>query len=172
MPRCLSARQPLNPNLTNNSAMLPIIRILLAPILFILVWLSGHAQEIHGDKPVPTWTVPPINPIPHWYEVRGGSWRVSLATVQEMRTLIESEISRNKHFYPQDTTPKFVIQFRGETAGTRQIVRIVGACNGLGKNEWELSQQFSRVFDGGKCYFEADYQPSEKQFQFRYNGYA
>ena len=146
-------------------------KCLIALALFFVA-LSSQAQDMHQDDPGSALYSPPISPIPHWYEVRGGSWRVSLATIQELRLLIQGEIGNNKHFYPGGAVPRYAIQFRGETRDGHHVVRLVGACNAGDKFNWKLSDQFMQVHDGGKCYFEANYLLNDKQFSFRYHGYA
>jgi hypothetical protein len=144
----------------------------LLSLLGFLVALPAQAQDMLREGPGSAYYIPPINPLPHWYEVRGGSWRVPLSTVQELRTLIEGEIARNKYFYPEGTAPGYAIQFRGETLEGAQVVRLAGACNGLGKWAWRLSEQFNRVEDGGKCYFEADFRLEDRRLRFGYHGRA
>lgn len=144
----------------------------LALLAVFLVVLPAQAQDIRRDALGSTFYIPPINPVPNWYEVRGGSWRVPLATLQEVRAIIETEIGHNKAFDLEGTNPRYAIQFRGETVDGRQVVRLIGACNGLGKSDWKLSEHFVQVYDGGRCYFEADYRPDDRQFRFRYNGHA
>ncbi len=144
----------------------------LALLAALLAMLPAQAQDVRRGTLGSSFYTPPINPIPNWYEVRGGTWRVPLATVQDLRVLIEAEISRNKDFDLEGTAPKYAIQFRGETVDGREVVRLFGACNGLGKSDWKLSEHFIQVFDGGRCYFEADYRRDDKQFRFRYNGRA
>lgn len=143
-----------------------------AALLVLLPALAAQAQDFRREPPGAAFYIPPINPVPHWYEVRGGSWRVPPGTLGELRSLIDKEIGRNKHFFPAGTAPRYAIQFRGETLEGRQLVRLVGACDALGKSEWRLSQQFIQVSDGGKCYFEADYRPDDKRLRFSYHGHA
>lgn len=148
------------------------MRRYLIPLVVLLFALPSQAQDIQRGGPGSAMYIPPINPIPHWYEVRGGSWRVPLATVQELRLLIEGEIGRNKHFYPEGTVPRYAIQFRGETLDGRQVVRLVGACIAGENHEWKLSEQFIQMDDGGKCYFDADYRLDDRQLRFGYHGNA
>lgn len=144
----------------------------LLSLLVLLVALPGQAQDMLRDGPGSAYYIPPINPLPHWYEVRGGSWRVPLSTVQELHALIQGEIARNKYFNPEGTTPRYAIQFRGETLEGAQVVRLSGACNGLVGSAWWLSERFHQVADGGKCYFEADFRPGDRRFRVSYHGHA
>lgn len=130
------------------------------------------AQDIVRDAPGSALYIPPINPIPHWYEVRGGSWPVPPDILQKMVKLVDAEIGRNKHFNPANPMSDYVVQFRGEQRNGRQIVRLAGGCRGFGENAWRLSERFDEVFDGGKCYFDAEYTPADGQFVFSYHGYA
>mgnify|MGYP003576551663 CR=1 FL=1 len=141
-------------------------------VLLPLAVLSVQAQDIKRDSPWSTFYIPPINPTPHWYEVRGGSWRVSPETLQAMTILVDAEIGRNKNFHPADRAPDYVVQFRGEERNGRRFVRLVGSCRGYDRNAWMLSERFNEVSDGGKCYFDADYDPADKLFRFRYHGYG
>ncbi len=154
---------------------------LLAPLAAASALLCApvHAQFF---SPPPDWARvktpesrvhdPSVSPVPHWFEVRRGSWQVPLETVQHMVSLIEARVGSNT-FFDKSRSAAYAIQFRGETRGDRQIVRIAGACSLGGFPAEELSAGFVRVFDGGKCNFDAEYDPLEKRLSaFQYHGYG
>lgn len=145
-------------------------RIALA--LAALTCLPAPAQDMLRDGPGSALYIPPISPIPHWYEVRGGSWRVPLETLQELVKLVVAEVGRNPNFNPEEPTSDYVVQFRGEQRDGRRLVRLAGSCRGFAGNGWMLSERFNDVADGGKCYFEADYDPADRQFRFSYHGHG
>lgn len=106
----------------------------------------------------PAWMFKPaINPLPHWYEVRGGAWRVPAAVVEEMAKRIKTEGGA----FVRDT---YIIQYQGVSAGGAESVRLKGACSLNATNERELSERFHQVLGGGKCYFDAAYDPAAKRF--------
>ena len=66
---------------------------------------------------------------------------------------------------------EYTIQYQGVSSGGARAVRLMGACNTNGASERSLSEAFHQVFDGGKCYFDAAYDPEEKRFtSLRFNG--
>lgn len=115
----------------------------------------------------PSWVLKPaINSLPNWYEVRGGAWRVPKNMVEEMDLRIRDEMGSA----PVEFN-KYVIQYQGESSGASHSIRLSGACDTLGKNEREFSEKFHTVYDGGKCFFDAMYEPEKKQFSyFAYHG--
>lgn len=127
---------------------------------------AGHAQTL--DNAFPSWALKPaINPVPRWYEVRGGAWRVPADVVEEMATRIEIEVGSSV----RSRLDEYVIQYQGISSDGTRSVRLMGACDTHGTSERYLSEAFHVVFDGGKCYFDAAYDPDEKRFtSLRYHG--
>ena len=121
------------------------------------------------ERPVPK---PPkvVGPMPHWYEVRGGSWQVSLETLRQIATRLKPELDGNAYFNKPGA--EYAIQFRGDSAGGRRIVRLFGTCSTNYIPDSMLTDDFMVIYDGGKCNFEAEYDPAEDRLSFRYHGYA
>ena len=118
----------------------------------------GHAQRL--ENPGPSWLPEPaINPLPNWYEVRGGAWPVPAAVVEEMAAGLKVEAGSSR-------LDKYIVQYQGEASGNVRSIRLMGACDTQGAKEWEFSERFHVVFDGGKCYFDATYDPEEKRITY------
>jgi hypothetical protein len=67
----------------------------------------------------------------------------------------------------------YVIQYRGESSDGARSIRLMGACNIDGTSERALSESFHIVFDGGKCFFDATFDPEEKRFtSLTYHGHG
>jgi len=129
---------------------------------------SGHAQTL--ENPSPTWLLKSaINPLPNWYEVRGGAWRVSEDVVEEMASRIEAEVDSSVR--PRLDT--YIIQYQGELSGSARSIRLMGACNIGRAGELDFSARFYIVSDGGECFFDAIYDPKGKRFtSLTYHGKA
>lgn len=156
-------------------------------LLFAALLLAGTAQAAPDVQDIriapPSWAAskppgaaayaPPISPLPNWYEVRVGAWQVPLETVREIWALVDARLSANKLFGNKARIATYAIQFRGEAKDGRRVVRLAGACDVHDTPPWQLSQTFFNVSDGGKCYFDAEYDPLEKRLsRFDYHGYA
>ena len=126
---------------------------------------AGHAQTLENAFP---WALKPaINPVPHWYEVRGGAWRVPADVVEEMAARIEAEAGSSV----RARLHGYTIQYQGVSSDSARSVRLMGACDTHGVSERYLSEAFYQVFDGGKCFFDAAYDPEEKRFtSLKYHG--
>lgn len=121
---------------------------------------SVYAQTSRAVDP--EWVLKPaISLLPNWYEVRGGAWRVSKDIVEDMASRIKGELG-----YAYAEPKRYVIQYRGESSGDSQSIRLSGACDTQGTNEREFSEKFFIVYDGGKCFFDATYDLKEKRFSY------
>ena len=129
---------------------------------------SSHAQTVENTSP--SWlSKPAISPLPNWFEVRGGAWRVPAAEVEEMASRMKAEVDASLR--PRLDT--YIIQYQGELSDGARSVRLMGACDIHGTSERALSERFHVVFDGGKCFFDATYDPEEKRFtSWTYHGHA
>ena len=120
---------------------------------------TGHAQTLNSANP--SWLLKPaISPLPNWYEVRGGTWRVSVDVVKQMASLVKAEVGSSV----RARLDTYIIQYQGESSGNARSIRLMGACDVHGTSERALSERFYNVFDGGKCFFDATYDPEEKRF--------
>lgn len=119
---------------------------------------TGQAQTMELARP--SWLLKPaINPLPNWYEVRGGAWRVPADVVDDMAARIKAEVGSSEN----PRLDSYVIQYQGKLAGSVRSVRLMGACQTHVKSDREFSEQFHIVFDGGRCYFDATYDPGGKR---------
>lgn len=160
----------------------PAMRIrLLAPLATAsaLLFAPAHAQF---STPSPDWARtklpeplpydPSINPVPNWFEVRGGAWQLPLETVHHMVSLVDARLDSNKSFRGKTRAARYAIQFRGEAREERRIVRLAGTCSVDYTPARQLLVEFLIVKDGGECNFDAEYDPVEKRLSyFRYHGY-
>jgi hypothetical protein len=121
---------------------------------------SVYAQTSRAADP--EWALKPaISLLPNWYEVRGGTWRVSKDIVEDMASRIKGELG-SAYAEPN----RYVIQYRGGSSGDSRSIRLSGACDTQGTNEREFSEKFFIVYDGGKCFFDATYDLKEKRFSY------
>lgn len=127
-----------------------------------------RAQEQDGGNP--GWKpMTPLNPLKRWFEVRGGAWQVPDAMLGEMAAEMRKEagavVAAKLH--------RYIVQYQGTLVNGVRAIRVAGACETLGTDEARLSQAFFIVHDGGKCFFDATYDPEEKRFTaFQFHGYA
>lgn len=134
-----------------------------------------HAQATTPSRP--DWIqdrlapppLPPISPLPHWYEVRGGTWQVPLETVQHMASLFDAKLASNENF--QRAGGDRFFQFRGELLDNVRIIRLLGNCSQGSNSGASLSMAFLQIRDGGMCVFDAEYDPVQQRISyFRYYG--
>ncbi|MFK3736603.1 hypothetical protein [Massilia sp. TN1-12] len=137
-----------------------------ALLLACLASVRAQAQDGAG----PAWT-PPAAPIllKRWFEVRGGAWQVPDAMLSEIAAEMRKEAGAT-------VAPKlhtYIVQYQGMLTNGVRVIRVAGACETLGMDETRLSQAFLNVRDGGKCFFDATYDPDQRRFTaFHYHGYA
>lgn len=125
------------------------------------------AQARATQAAAPSWLLKPaINPLPNWYEVRGGTWRVPRDVVEDMAARIDGEMGSRR-----GALHEYTIQYQGTSSGAARAIRLMGACAARTGDERQLSERFHVVFDGGRCYFDATYDAQEKRFtHFAYHG--
>lgn len=126
----------------------------------------GWVQE----RPVPK---PPhaVGPMPHWYEVGGGAWQVPPEILQQIAARLKARLDANEYYSKPGAD--YAIQFRGEFAGARRIVRLFGTCTSEYIPPSMLSDDFIVIRDGGECNFDAEYDAAEQAIStFKYYGYA
>nr|WP_314547186.1 hypothetical protein [uncultured Massilia sp.] len=136
--------------------------------LLLACLASVPAQAQDGAGPAWTPTTAPIL-LKRWFEVRGGAWQVPDAMLGEMAAEMRKEagakVAAKLHTY--------IVQYQGKLEDGVRVIRVAGACETLGMDEARLSQAFLNVRDGGKCYFDATYDPEQRRFtEFRYHGFA
>jgi len=115
---------------------------------------------------------PPINPLPNWYEVRGGEWEVPAELLAEIVIGTERQLGTGRSIV-SGRAYGYTMQYQGRIQDNSRTVKVMGACQ---VDKWTpamLSQQFLAMFDGGKCYFSAIYDIETRKFiRFSYNGQA
>ena len=116
----------------------------------------------------PAWqSDPAIDPLPDWYEVRGGAWRVPAGTVAHMAAALDTEVAASS----RARRDSYTMQYQGESSGAARSIRVMGGCDIVGIDKRTLSDHFRIVADGGTCFFDAIYDPDAKRFtSLRYHG--
>ncbi|MDN4055486.1 hypothetical protein QPK32_20675 [Massilia sp. YIM B02763] len=143
----------------------PIIAI---AALLLACHAPAGAQEQDGAGPA--WKpMMALNPLRRWFEVQGGAWQVPDAMLgdmaAEMRKEAGAQVAPKLH--------RYIVQYQGTVAQGVRAIRVSGACTISGVDEARLSQEFIIVHDGGKCFFDATYDPEGRRFTaFHYHGYA
>ncbi len=110
-----------------------------------------------------------------WYQVAGGTWKVSSATSIELMTSLSKAVSSSKT--PEGTRHRsineFVVQYQGVHKKEQQLVQVSGACDTHRKPNGFFETEWLTVSDGGSCYFNAVYDPRRKKVvRFWFNGLA
>jgi hypothetical protein len=142
--------------------------LLLASFNFILV-AGVDAQEVRGAVPEAADYLPPVNPLPNWYEVRGGEWEVPVEVLAEIAILTGRQLGPGRSIMSSPAYG-YTMQYQGRLHGNDRTVKLMGACQVNGWTPAMLSHRFMVVSDGGKCYFSATYDIETKDFAyFAYN---
>jgi hypothetical protein len=109
-----------------------------------------------------------------WIEVKGGSWKPDATMLSEIERALKSAVpiaAVNRGAMPPWTAYTFQFQGRSQVMGPRYIV-INAFCEGS-RNDSTLKTTWVRVFDGGPCYFSAQYEPDSKRlYDLVVNGQA
>lgn len=134
------------------------MRALCLALVMIAATPGVHAQFV--EKPPRT-----VEAAPGWYGVRGGAWEADADTVDAMRAGIGQQSSV--------VLDKYVVQYQGVIEDGKRVVRVAGACHADGNSIDTLTRGFRNIADGGKCFFDATYDPEGKRFTwFAFHGNA
>ncbi len=114
------------------------------------------------------------SPGSHWIQVQGGTWAVPPTDVAQMASLLPAaalKAKRGKKTEKEVST--YTVQFKGLGAPGRRVVELRGSCEVDGTSRAELQKNFLNVLDGGECYFDEVWDPTQRRFKFlRFNGVA
>jgi hypothetical protein len=67
----------------------------------------------------------------------------------------------------------YTVQYQGHLVDGKRLVRLAGACAAPGRTPDDLVRQWMVVFDGGDCFFDAEFDPVLTRFvSFSFHGYA
>ena len=97
---------------------------------------------------------------PDWIEVRGGQWPVPAALIADMAGKLQGAGSPSTRV----DFSKYTIQYQGLNGDNGRHVRLFGMCDRAAIGQRDLSASFGVIFGGGKCYFEATYDPARGSF--------
>jgi len=106
-----------------------------------------------------------------WVEVKGGTWKVDAATVQDLKAGIvafvetdndpNSESSQKNIKGLQQRWKNYSVQYQGAKRNGTRVVFLNALCS---QGERDLDKGFVRIYDGGDCYFVLNYDPQAKKF--------
>lgn len=109
----------------------------------------------------------------HWIEVEGGAWVVPPAVVAGMAAGLQAEADRHWGMGRRRPLGDYTIQYQGQRQDGQRLIRLGGACSLQGVKAEALRKRFRVVFDGGTCFFDANYDPEAGRFlDFAFHGYA
>jgi hypothetical protein len=109
--------------------------------------------------------------LPNWYEVAGGQWNVPMATVRDAASHVQ-EAADQAPWRPRGprAVGDYRVQYQGAVKDGKKLVRLMGACR-TDPGQGDPAAQWLVVFDGGTCYYRAEYDPATKAFvYFAFNG--
>ena len=139
---------------------------LLLASLSIFLAAGVNAQVPRSLMPELADYLPPINPLPNWYEVRGARWEVPVDVLVEIAMRTERELGTGRSIISNGYT----MQYQGQLQHEDRTVKLMGACRRDGWTPAMLSHQFLEMLGGGECYFNATYDMKSKDFtHFSYN---
>jgi hypothetical protein len=107
-----------------------------------------------------------------WLQIPGGTWVIDEATTADAKRVLELALWDEMHGAGEELPAwsSYTFQFQGRTEDGRKLIYINALCSTppeTAATEWIL------VLDGGKCYFEAYYDPESKEIvSIQFNGVA
>lgn len=118
------------------------------------------------------WAVPATaQDLPNWYEVAGGQWQVPQQMVAQAASHVQEAADHARWsgtVLPQVGT--YRVQYQGAIKDGKKLVRMMGACR-TDPGEGDPTARWLVVYDGGKCYYRAEYDPASNTFvYFAFNG--
>lgn len=109
--------------------------------------------------------------LPNWYEVAGGQWHVPADTVAEAASHVQEAADHapwSRSVLPQ--IGQYRVQYQGAIKDGKKLVRMTGACR-TSPGEGDPTVRWLVVYDGGQCYYRAEYDPASNTFvYFAFNG--
>ena len=99
-----------------------------------------------------------------WFKVRGGSWEPDSAVVSNMQSGLQPAVARlaGSRFRDFPHWWEYKFQYQGQRADTGLHVLINALCDAYEGRD--LTAQFVLVNDGGSCFFEVKYDPTNQRF--------
>lgn len=145
------------------------MRICYLAILCMATIAAGSASVAaqQADIAPPAAAAAPAAAGPHWIEVRGGQWPVPAPLLADMAGKLQGAGSPSRRV----DLSRYTIQYQGLNGDDGRHVRLSGMCDRASVGQRDLAAQFVVVLDGGKCYFDATYDPERSSFTaFKFHG--
>lgn len=110
-----------------------------------------------------------------WYQVEGGAWAVPPDVTNAAATQLQQAADHAPGPPRIRVRPvaDYTVQYQGTVVDGKRLVRLAGACSTMGRSPGDLARQWLVVFDGGNCYFDAQFDPAHERFvSFSFHGRA
>lgn len=135
-------------------------------IVFAATVAAGPASiAAERADPVPPAAVADAGP--DWIEVRGGQWSIPAVLLADMADKLQGAGSPSARV----DFSTYTIQYQGLDGDDGRHVHLFGMCDRASVGQRDLAAEFLVVFDGGKCYFDATYDPERGSFTaFKFHG--
>ena len=124
-----------------------------AKILRALIWLVFCLAVITS-----------ANAAERWIKVAGGKWDPSPKILADLKSQIESYVRSQAKGQGRELKnwQGYTFQYQGQEEKGRRFIFINALC--VQRDRQRLDKEIIIIFDGGSCYFNVKYDPSQKVF--------
>jgi hypothetical protein len=122
-------------------------------ILKALIWLALFLSVITS-----------VDADNHWIKVDGGNWDPSPKILADLKAQIESYVKNQAKAQGRELKnwQDYIFQYQGQEQKGRRFIFINALCVHMDRQG--LDKEMFIIFDGGSCYFNVKYDPSQKGF--------
>lgn len=122
-------------------------------ILKPLIWLALFLAVITS-----------VNADERWIKVAGGNWDPSPKMLGDLKAQIESYVKNQAKAQGRELKKwqDYIFQYQSQEQKGRRFIFINALCIHRGRQR--LDKEMVIIFDGGSCYFNVKYDPSQKGF--------
>jgi hypothetical protein len=99
-----------------------------------------------------------------WFLVKGGLWVPSKEALTQIKAGLEAYVKSESiaQGAPITRVDKYYFQYRGEIENGNKVIFINAMCNS--SPNWSMTDELIFVLDGGRCYFNLEYDPKKNFF--------
>jgi hypothetical protein len=105
-----------------------------------------------------------VNAADGWIKVDGGEWDPTPKMLNDLKNQIESYVQSQAKAQGRELKnwQDYTFQYQGQEEKGRKYIFVNALCNQ--RDRQGLDKKIVIIFDGGSCYFNVKYDPSQKVF--------
>ena len=112
----------------------------------------------------PFHVVTSVNAAERWIKVAGGKWDPSPKILADLKSQIKSYVRSQAKAQGRELKnwQDYTFQYQGQEEKGRKFIFINALC--VQRDRQRLDKEMIVIFDGGSCFFNVKYDPSQKTF--------